>query len=40
MERYIRILHPAENDNSILKTKSNFAVFITEYFYSCFDLIK
>ena len=24
----------------ILKTKSNFTVFITEYFYSCFDLIK
>ena len=23
----------------ILKTKSNLTVFITEYFYSCFDLI-
>ena len=26
--------------NAILKTKSNFTVFIIEYFYSCFDLIK
>ena len=24
----------------ILKTESNFTVFITEYFYSCFDLIQ
>ena len=24
----------------IHKTKSNFTVFITEYFYSCFDWIK
>ena len=24
----------------MIKTKSNFIVFIIEYFYSCFDLIK
>ena len=29
-----------QNKFYILKTKSNFTVLITEYLYSCFDLIK